>query len=64
MSNALNPELMTPTERIAEIARILAFGLIRLDARKSSETVAPDGERLLDYSLAKSGDHSPKGEGP
>ena len=27
MSNALNPELMTPAERIAEIARILALGL-------------------------------------
>lgn len=63
MSNALNPNLMTPAERIGEIARILALGLIRLHARKSSPIVAAGGESSLDYSLAKSGGHSPKGKG-
>ena len=63
MSNALNPDLMTPTERIAEIARILGLGLIRLHARKSSETVGSGGESFVDFSPAKSV-HAPKGEGP
>jgi hypothetical protein len=63
MSNALNPELMTPAERIAEIARSLALGLIRLHARKSSPLVADSGESSLDSLGTKSG-HAPKGEGP
>jgi hypothetical protein len=34
--NALHPSHMTASERIAEIAGILAAGLMRLHARKSS----------------------------
>jgi len=60
--NSLSPDLMTPVERIAEIARILALGLIRLNAPKSSPIVAESGERLLDLSAAESG-HAPKGKG-
>jgi hypothetical protein len=63
MSNALNPEQMTPAEQIAEIARILALGLMRLRAQKSSETVAPDGECFVDFSPVESV-HAPKGERP
>jgi hypothetical protein len=44
--------------RIAEIAEILATGLMRLQARKSSQTLADTGERLLDFSPDQSG-HAP-----
>ncbi len=63
MSNALNPDLMTPAERIAEIAGILAIGLIRRRAGKSSPIVADGGECFVDYSPTKSGGRAPKGEG-
>lgn len=33
MSNPLDPKLMTPTERIAETARILAHGIARLKGK-------------------------------
>ena len=36
MSNPLRPDLMTPAERLDEIAEILAAGLMRLRARQSS----------------------------
>jgi hypothetical protein len=35
--NALNPERLTPKERLAEVTRILALGLIRLRARQSTQ---------------------------
>jgi hypothetical protein len=63
MSNALNPELMTPAERLAQIARILAVALVRLHGRKSSETVGSGGESFVDFSPAKSG-HAPEREKP
>jgi len=62
MPNALSPDLMTPTDRIGEIARILALGLIRLHATKSSPILAGGGESSLDLSAAESG-HAPKGKG-
>ena len=34
MSNALDPNRMTPAERLAELGRILAAGLIRMKARE------------------------------
>jgi hypothetical protein len=59
----IDPGSLSAHERIAEIADILAGGLIRLDARKSSETVASGGDSFVDFSPAESG-HAPKGEGP
>ena len=38
MSNALDPNLMTPSERLAEIAEILAAGLLRLRAKQAEES--------------------------
>ena len=35
--NPLNPDRMTPTERLAEVTRLLALGLIRLRCRQSSQ---------------------------
>ena len=44
------------TERLAEIAEILAIGLSRLEARKSSRKSADFGESSLHFTPAQSGD--------
>jgi hypothetical protein len=46
-------------ERIAEIAEILAAGLMRLVDQKSSPISADIGESSLDLSAAESGHSSP-----
>lgn len=48
--NALNPARMTPDERLAELADILARGVIRLRARKSSYLSPDRGESSVDFS--------------
>ena len=40
MANALDPNLMTATERIDEIAEILAAGILRLKARESARAAS------------------------
>lgn len=44
----LSPDRMTPAERLDEVAEILALGLMRLKANKSSGLSSPPGERSLD----------------
>jgi len=46
-------------ERISELAGILAVGLTRLTARKSSGISAHGGETSLDFSGCQSGDPTP-----
>jgi hypothetical protein len=46
---------MTAAERLDEIADILAAGLIRLSARKSSALSCDHGESSLDFSPDQSG---------
>ena len=46
--NALAPGRISVEERIAEICEILAAGLMRLQARKSSPLSPASGESLLD----------------
>jgi hypothetical protein len=58
--NALNPNQLTSTERLAEIAQILATGLIRLRARKSSPLSRDDGESSLDFSPDQRGHAHPR----
>jgi hypothetical protein len=41
--------------RLAELAEILALGLMRLRARKSSELSRHEGERSLDFAAEQSG---------
>jgi hypothetical protein len=53
--NGLDPNMMTPAERIAEVCRILAAGLVRLHARKSTRLSADLGESSLDTSADRSG---------
>jgi hypothetical protein len=48
MSTPLRPDLMTPAERLDEIAEILAAGLLRLHTRKSSSLSRDPGESSLD----------------
>ena len=55
MRNALNPNLTSPAERLAELGRILAAGLIRIKASKSSPLSADSGESSVDYVPPKSG---------
>jgi hypothetical protein len=46
--NPLHPDRMSAAERLDEIAEILAAGLMRLRARKSSPLSAEFGESCLD----------------
>ena len=48
--NPLHPDRMSPAERRAELCRILAAGLIRLRAAKSSPLSADGGESSVDLS--------------
>jgi hypothetical protein len=60
--NPLSPDLMTPEERIREIAEILALGLIRMRLPKSSPLCADGGERFVDFSPGQSGHAASNGE--
>jgi hypothetical protein len=53
--NPLHPNRMPAAERLDEIADILAAGLIRLRARKSSALSADYRESSLDFSPDQSG---------
>jgi hypothetical protein len=50
MYNALDPRRLSAAERLDEIAEILAAGLMRLRARKSSPLSRDHGESSLDFS--------------
>ena len=47
MENALDPNLMTPAERIREIGEILAAGLVRLRAKEREK--GHRGDLSLDF---------------
>jgi hypothetical protein len=51
----LHPDQMTGTERIAELGQILAAGLVRLHARKSSPLSADRGDSSVDFLPDRSG---------
>ncbi len=48
-------QILTPEQRLAEVAEILAAGLMRLRARKSSQKSADCGEISLDILANQSG---------
>jgi hypothetical protein len=59
----LTVQILTPEQRLAEVAEILAAGLMRLRARKSSQKSADVGEISLDILGQQSGpDRKPAGE--
>jgi hypothetical protein len=47
VDNALDPDLMTPAERLAEVGEILAAGLLRLRARERE--AGDHGDVSLDF---------------
>ena len=47
LDNALDPNLMSAAERLAEIAAILAAGIIRLKARESARAARDSGDVCL-----------------
>jgi len=59
--NPLAPARMTPAERRAELCRILAFGLVRLLQRQSSELSDRSGESSLHFPPDRSG-HATRAE--
>jgi hypothetical protein len=46
---------MSADARLAEIGRILAVGVVRLNAAQSSDLSADDGDSFVDFSPRKSG---------
>jgi len=46
---------MSARARLEELGRILAVGVIRLNAAKSSDLSAEDGDSFVDFSPRKSG---------
>ena len=55
MSNAMHPDHMTAADRIDEVCKILALGLMRFRARQSSPLSAASGESSLDCPPDQSG---------
>ena len=53
--NPLYPERMSSEARLAEIGRILAAGVMRLNAAQSSGLSAETGDSFVDFSPRKSG---------
>ena len=53
--NPLCPERMSPEARLAELGRILAAGVIRLNTAKSSSLSADSGDSFVDLPPGKSG---------
>lgn len=60
--NPLDPNRMSPAERLAELGRILAAGLIRMKARQSSPLSSDRGESSVDLCQPKSG-HATRNSG-
>ena len=53
--NPLCPERMSSEARLTEIGRILAAGVMRLNAAQSSGLSAETGDSFVDFSPRKSG---------
>ena len=60
MYNALDPRRLSVAERLDEIAELLAAGLLRLRARKSSPLSHDPGESSLDFSPYQRGHARPR----
>jgi hypothetical protein len=55
--NALHPDLLTPAERLDEVARLLALGFLRLQARRQAEKTN-DPNHLRNFGLDFRGEGS------
>ncbi len=54
MHIALSPDHMTAAERLDEVAEILAAGVQRLVARKSTRLSAERGDSSVDFTASRS----------
>ncbi len=61
MANPLHPDLMTPTERLDEIAEILAAGILRARARLRAPQSSTTERVCVDFSPDRSGHVAPSG---
>jgi hypothetical protein len=59
LPNLLSPDQMSADERLAEIAEILARGLIRLRVRQSRRISEDQGENSVDFSVDLRGHVAP-----
>ncbi|TAN64036.1 MAG: hypothetical protein EPN20_08865 [Magnetospirillum sp.] len=67
MALALHPDHMTAAERLDEVAEILAAGVQRLVARKSTRLSAERGDSSVDFTANRSvygGENKPRGTRP
>ena len=62
LSNPLNPDLMTPAERLDEIAEILAAGILRVRARLRAPRGSTAEQVPVDFSPRRSGHVAPSGQ--
>ena len=53
--NSIHPDRLPPEARLAEIGRILAAGVMRRSATKSSGLSAVNGDSSVDLAVPKSG---------
>ena len=53
--NPLCPERMSADARLQEVGRILAAGVVRMNAEKSNDLSAENGDSFVDFSPRKSG---------
>jgi hypothetical protein len=58
--NPISPDLMTASERLDEIAEILARGVIRLRAGQSRQLSAHQRESFVDFPAPQRGHVAPK----
>lgn len=63
MHNALHPNRMSPEERLAEVARLLAAGFLRLRANAGQRTPLEQSPVPLDFLPTKSGRCEPRKRG-
>jgi hypothetical protein len=61
-ANALDPDLMTPAERLDEIAEILAAGILRIRARLSAPRGSTKEQVSVDFSPRRSSHARPSGQ--
>jgi hypothetical protein len=59
---SIPPDRMTDDQRLAEIAEILAAGVVRVLGRKSSHLAADRGDSSLDFTADRSSRATPETE--
>ena len=60
MTHGVDPNQLSAAERLAEVAEILATGLMRLHLRKSSSFSSNTGDSSLDCPAHQSGHANPE----